>query len=146
LIDVFRDVHKHKPNAKLLLLGDGPLQDKIRQKVEAIGISESVIFAGLQKDSAPFYSAMDIFTFPSLWEGLPLTLVEAQYNGLTCMVSENVTEEVGISPQLMYIPLTDKMWTRHLVMCNCRVKREYKILSEKYNINYATDNLRRLYE
>ena len=146
LIDVFYEVHKQNPRTKLLLLGNGPLQDKIRQKVASLGLTESVIFAGLQKDPAPFYSAMDIFCFPSLWEGLPLTLVEAQYNGLICMVSENVTEEVGISPQLMYIPLTDKMWTRHLGMCNCRVKCEYKILSEKYNINYATDNLRRLYE
>lgn len=146
LIDIFCEVRKQKLNAKLLLLGDGPLQDKTRQKVVSLGLTESVIFAGLQKDPAPFYSAMDIFCFPSLWEGLPLTLVEAQYNGLICMVSEKVTEEVGISPQLMYIPLTDKMWTRHLGMCNCRVKCEYKILSEKYNINYATDNLRRLYE
>ena len=146
LIDVFYEVHKQNPRTKLLLLGNGPLQDKIRQKVESLGLTKSVIFAGLQKDPAPFYSAMDTFCFPSLWEGLPLTLVEAQYNGLICMVSEKVTEEVGISPKLMYIPLTDKMWIRHLGMCNCRVKSEYKILNEKYNINYVTDNLRRLYE
>ncbi|MBO4232042.1 MAG: glycosyltransferase, partial [Bacteroidales bacterium] len=70
LIDVFNEIHMQKPNARLLLLGDGPLQEKIRQKVDALGLAESVIFAGLQKDPASFYSAMDVFAFPSLWEGL----------------------------------------------------------------------------
>ena len=65
LIDVFAELHKRKVNAKLLLLGDGPLQEVIRQKVETLGLAELVVFAGLQKDPAPFYSAMDVFVFPS---------------------------------------------------------------------------------
>ena len=107
LIDVFSEVRLQKPNAKLLLLGDGPLQEKIRQKVETLGLAESVVFAGLQKNPAPFYSAMDVFAFPSLWEGLPLTLVEAQYSGLPCVVSENVTREVVVTENV-YLLKTNK--------------------------------------
>lgn len=114
LIDVFSEVHKQKPNAKLLLLGDGPLQEKIREKTEILDIAESVVFAGLQKDPAPFYSAMDVFAFPSLWEGLPLTLVEAQYSGLPCMVSEHVTKEVEISSRLKCLPLIAEEWTKKI--------------------------------
>ncbi len=67
LIDFFAEFHKRTANAKLLLLGEGPLQEHIKQKVESLGLANAVIFAGLQKDVAPFYSAMDVFAFPSLW-------------------------------------------------------------------------------
>ena len=145
LIDVFSKVHKQKSNAKLLLLGDGPLQEKIRQKVESLDLAESVVFAGLQKEPAPFYSAMDVFCFPSLWEGLPLTLVEAQYSGLSCMLSENVTKEVEISSQLKYLPLVDEKWKENLFVCFCRTRNECENLGRDYNINYTVKILRELY-
>lgn len=107
LIDVFAELHKQRANAKLLLLGEGPLQEPIKQKVESLGLTNTVIFAGLQKDVAPFYSAMDAFAFPSLWEGLPLTLVEAQYAGLPCIVSKNVTNAVAITDSIDFLPLDD---------------------------------------
>ena len=146
LVDVFRDVRQQKPNAKLLLLGDGPLQEKIRQKVETLGIAESVIFAGLQKDTAPFYSAMDVFVFPSLWEGLPLTLVEAQYAGLPCVVSENVTSEVFVSN--IYDRLNDfksKIWMSSIV-CFESVNRSSEVQSSKYDINVRYGELKKIYE
>ena len=146
LIDVFSELHKQKPNAKLLLLGDGPLQEKIRQKTEILGVAESVIFAGLQKEPAPFYSAMDVFAFPSLWEGLPLTLVEAQYSGLTCLVSKNVTKEVDISSRLKYLPLIAEKWMENLFLSVCRTMGECENLGQNYNINYTVKILRELYE
>ena len=119
LIDVFKEVCKQKPNAKLLLLGDGPSQDKIRQKVDFWGIAEAVVFSGLQKDPAPFYSAMDVFCFPSLWEGLPLTLVEAQYSGLPCVVSGNITKEIFITDSVYSLSITDvEPWRKKLNSLN----------------------------
>lgn len=126
LIDVFGEVHKQKPNAKLLLLGDGPLQEKIKSKVESLGLAEAVIFAGLQKEPAPFYSTMDVFAFPSLWEGLPLTLVEAQYSGLPCFVSEYITKEAGISPKTECLPLDLSLWVSRI----SSLKSESCILQE----------------
>lgn len=147
LIDVFSEVCKQKSNAKLLLLGDGPLQEKIRQKTEALGLEGSVIFAGLQKDSAPFYSAMDVFAFPSLWEGLPLTLVEAQYAGLPCVVSENVTKEVNVSSIIRCLQMQKKMWIESLFEISENEIRKTELpLNDKYDINVTIGMLRKLYE
>lgn len=147
LIDVFAEVRKQKMNAKLLLLGEGPLQDKIRQKVESLGLAEAVIFAGLQKEPAPFYSVMDVFAFPSLWEGLPLTLVEAQYSGLPCVVSENVTKEVDVSSNIEYLQMQKKLWIKSLLETSENKIRKTKLpQSEKYDINVTARILRNIYE
>ncbi|MBQ7079364.1 MAG: glycosyltransferase [Fibrobacter sp.] len=146
LIDVFSEVHKQKPNAKLLLLGDGPLQEKIREKTEILGIAESVIFAGLQKEPAPFYSAMDVFAFPSLWEGLPLTLVEAQYSGLPCVVSENVTKEITISEY--YVPIKVfclKIWAKTLEN-KFTTNRMFTVNSSNFDISRTFGHLKKIYE
>ena len=147
LIDVFSEVRKQKPNAKLLLLGDGPLQEKIRQKVGSLGLAEAVVFAGLQKDPAPFYSAMDVFAFPSLWEGLPLTLVEAQYSGLPCVVSENVTKEVEISSKLKYLPLTAEQWTIKIDSLHFVNPRNQMIVNnDRFDIRFCYKMLESLYQ
>ena len=144
LIDIFAELHKRKANVKLLLLGDGPLQEHIKQKVKSLGSSNSVIFAGLQKDVAPFYSAMDVFAFPSLWEGLPLTLVEAQYNGLCCFVSERVTKEARISPKTECLPLDLSSWISRISSLN----GENRILQEPssdYDITKQLPILKAIY-
>ena len=149
LIDVFSAVLKQKSNAKLLLLGDGPLQEKIRQKVEMLRISESVVFAGLQKDPAPFYSAMDVFLFPSLWEGLPLTLVEAQYNGLYCLISSSISRESSITQNVNYLPIDDVgLWVQLIVNRNGRdcLSNTLTIENECFDIKYCTENLEKIYQ
>ena len=148
LIDVFKAVCKQKPNAKLLLLGDGPLQDKIRQKVASLGISESVLFAGLQKDPAPFYSSMDAFAFPSLWEGLPLTLVEAQYSGLPCVVSGNITKEIFITDSVYSLSITDvEPWRKKLNSLNDFQNRIIpQIKNRRFDIRNCYKMLESLYQ
>ena len=147
LIDVFYEIHKQKSNAKLLLLGDGPLQEKIRQKIEILGIAEFVIFAGLQKNSAPFYSATDVFVFPSLWEGLPLTLVESQYSGLPCVVSGNITKEIFITDRVYPLPIDDiKPWCEKLGLMELVVNREQpQIKSGRFDIRNCYKMLESLY-
>ena len=146
LIDVFKEVCKQKPNAKLLLLGDGPLQDNIRQKVASLGISESVLFAGLQKDPAPFYSAMDVFCFPSLWEGLGIVLLEAQYNGLPCVVSEGVPREAKISSLLTYLSFDIDDWLKNICLSKNLERNNIEIICKKYDIRYSVEKLRTLYD
>lgn len=148
LIDVFSELLKHKSNAKLLLLGDGPLQEKNRQRVENLGIADAVVFAGLQKDPAPFYSAMDVFAFPSLWEGLPLTLVEAQYSGLPCVVSKNVTKEVLITNNIHLLPLDDiESWLKKITpQVTKRNSKDSQIITDQYDINACYKLLEKIYE
>ena len=134
LIDVFAELHKQRANSKLLLLGDGPLQEHIEQKVETLGLTESVIFAGLQKDPAPFYSAMDVFAFPSLWEGLGIVLLEAQYNGLPCIVSSVVPEEVNISNKILYKQNNIILWCNNIPNLS-NLSRMNEIQNKSYDIN-----------
>lgn len=148
LIDVFAEFHKQKANAKLLLLGDGPLQEHIKQKVETLGLADSVIFAGLQKNVAPFYSAMDVFAFPSLWEGFPLTLVEAQYAGLPCVVNENVTRNVAITDSIRFLSLDDiDSWSRKICPIEQRNgSRQLEIKSRTFDIRFCYKALESLYQ
>jgi glycosyltransferase EpsF len=148
LIDVFAELHKQRANARLLLLGDGPLQEHIKQKVESLSLANTVIFAGLQKDVASFYSAMDAFAFPSLWEGLPLTLVEAQYAGLPCIVSKNVTNDVAITDSIDFLPLDGiGSWSEKICSLEQRnVSRQPEIRSGKFDIRSCYKSLESLYQ
>ena len=144
LIDVFAEVRKQKSNAKLLLLGDGPLQDKIRQKVDDLGLADVIIFAGLQKDAAPFYNAMDVFCFPSHWEGLGIVLLEAQYNGLHCIASDIVPREVNISEEIQYKKINCMDWVSSV----CRhenIRHACKIVNSDFDINIQYAHLKQLY-
>lgn len=148
LIDIFAELHKQMANAKLLLLGKGPLQEHIQQKVEKLGLSRCVIFAGLQRDPASFYTAMDVFCFPSLWEGLPLTLVEAQYSGLPCVMSDAVPRETAITDKVFTLSIDDvKPWCEKLSALNVAVDRENPLIkSERFDIRKCYGMLKSLYQ
>lgn len=147
LIDVFAEILKWNPSTKLLLLGNGPLQERIKQKIEVIGGSKSVIFAGLQKFTTPFYSAMDVFCLPSLREALGIVLLEAQCNGLACVASDCVPAEASISSNITFLPLQKELWVETLSEMNENRGRKLKLLqNDKYDINKNVEILRALYE
>ena len=97
LIDLFCEVHKKHDNTMLLLIGEGELKKDMEQKVAGYGLEKNVIFAGVRKDIPALLSAMDLFAFPSLYEGMPNTVIEAQATGLKCLISDTITKEVCIT-------------------------------------------------
>lgn len=105
LIAMFRELRKKVPNAVLLLLGDGALMEEMKALVDKVGLRDSVRFMGVIRDCAPYYQAMDAFVLPSLYEALPLTGIEAQCAGLPCLFSENVSNEVKLDAQAMFLPI-----------------------------------------
>lgn len=105
LIDVFADVRKHDPNAVLLLVGDGERRPEIQAAIAETHLEKAVILAGVRSNVWDFYQAMDVFVFPSVYEGLPVSLVEAQAAGLPCCVSSNVPRDSAITDLVEYIPL-----------------------------------------
>lgn len=107
LVDIFVEYHKIDPQSCMLLVGDGPEIEEIQHKVFDYNLADAVIFIGQRNDVERLYNAMDIFIFPSLWEGLPLTLVEAQASGLPCIVSANVTRDVACTETVIYKDLSD---------------------------------------
>lgn len=98
LLEVFARLRKRIPRARLLLVGTGGLMEETRQRAAQLGVERAVIFAGSQAAVAEYYMAMDFFVFPSIFEGLPGSVIEAQAAGLRCLVSDSVTPEVLITP------------------------------------------------
>ncbi|MEG1848710.1 MAG: glycosyltransferase family 1 protein [Lachnospiraceae bacterium] len=97
LIEIFSEIVKKQDNAVLLLLGEGELMEQVREQAEAYGVLDRVIFAGSHGNISEYYQAMDYFVFPSHFEGLPGTVVEAQAAGLPCLLSDTITKEVCVT-------------------------------------------------
>lgn len=106
LLEFFRKIVDKKPNVKLLLLGDGDLRDEISRQVTQLGLDGHVLMLGVRGNVEDYFSAMDCMVLPSLHEGLPVVVVEAQANGLRCLVADTVTKEVRLSQLVEYLPIS----------------------------------------
>lgn len=104
LVDVFKKYHEKKPDSKLLLIGIGPLENQIKDKIRKLDLVDSVIFLGQRDDINKLYSVMDIFCLPSLYEGLPVVGVESQAAGLPIIFSNGVSHEAIISKNAKIVP------------------------------------------
>ncbi|ASK63727.1 glycosyl transferase family 1 [Virgibacillus phasianinus] len=118
LLEVFANVNKEIPNSVLLLVGDGPLRPRIIEKVNELNLQKNVKLLGVREDIDALLQAFDLFVFPSLHEGLPVTLIEAQGSGLPCLISNSITKEVDMGVGLVeFLPITDKdIWQTKI--CN----------------------------
>ena len=104
-VEIFNAVYEKNPQAKLLIVGTGDLLVEVQQKIADLNISKQVIIAGMRSDVYKIYSALDVLIMPSLFEGLPLTAIEAQCSGLNCLFSDKITQEVAISDLANFIAL-----------------------------------------
>jgi glycosyltransferase involved in cell wall biosynthesis len=107
LLEVAAAVFARDPRARLLLVGDGELIPEIEARARELRIADRVVFAGATPDVPALMRAMDVFVFPSRYEGLGLVLLEAQASGLPCVLAEGLPDEVDIVEDLIYrLPLT----------------------------------------
>ena len=105
LVEIYAEIAKQQPDSRLLLVGKGKLEDRVRQRAEELGVTDRVIFAGVRSDIPRVLSAMDVFVFPSLYEGMPNTVIEAQSTGLPCIIADTITREADITGLVEYLPL-----------------------------------------
>lgn len=147
IIELFSEYSRHHRHCKLLLVGNGPLQAEIQNLVNQKGLGDKVIFAGLQKDVVGFYGAMDVLLLPSTREAFPMTLVEAQYNGLPCVVSVAVPRETSITDNVFSLPIDDvKPWCEKLSSLNVGANREnLQIKSGRFDIRKCYKMLEQIY-
>lgn len=119
LIRVFQEIRKKNKRAQLLLIGGGQKQAEIEELVSQQGLSACVHFLGIQKRPELFYQAMDVFLFPSLWEGLPVGVVEAQASGLPCVVSDVITKQVCLTDLVFSVSLRSSAeeWADVVLRC-----------------------------
>lgn len=121
LIDIFSALHKIRPDSELWLVGGGELKDElknqIRQKVDALGLHDSVRFLGVRSDVNRIMQGMDAFVLPSLFEGLPVTMIEAQSAGLPCTISDRVPQQCNVSGDVQIVPLdaAPEQWAARII-------------------------------
>ena len=117
LIDIFNEYHKKNKKIILLLIGQGPKEEEIKEKVNNLNLSDSVVFLGQREDANELYQAMDLFLFPSLYEGLGMVLIEAQASGLPCVCSTEVPKIAKVTENLYFISLSNssKDWANSIL-------------------------------
>lgn len=155
MIDMLSSIVSQEKRAVLCLVGPKEgLYEQIQAKVQAKGLEEHVYFAGKQKDIPAYLSAMDVFLFPSLFEGVPFALIEAQANGLPCILSDAVSEEAVVFPETvkrLSLETDDNHWAQTLLQISKAGRMDsdliQKCLEERhFDIVKEAQHLKRLYE
>ena len=144
LVDVFSDIVK-KQNAKLIMIGTGEQFSSIQDKVERLKLSDKAIMTGVRADIADLLQAMDVFVFPSTYEGLPMVLIEAQAAGLPCLVSDKVSIECKKTDLVYQFPLDSSVesWADKALELSS-IEREDKSFEIKQSGYDITENAVRL--
>lgn len=134
LLKVFKGILEKNSKSILLIIGDGELKEEINTKIKDLNLKGKVYMMGSREDVDNILQAVDVFLFPSFWEGLPVAVVEAEASGLPCILSESVTEEVKLLPNLKYLPINqgEGVWVNYILnMKKNRLKEASEIVRSK---------------
>ena len=149
LIDVFYEIQKRKDNAILLIVGKGPLENELKEKVSNLGIDNKVYFLGNRKDIERIYQGMDVFVLPSLFEGLGIVAIEAQVSGLPVIASTGVAKEANITNNIRNIDLSEPIDVWVEAICKTKVNNRKSIedivRKSKFNIKNNVKFLQEFY-
>jgi glycosyltransferase involved in cell wall biosynthesis len=151
LIKVFKAYYDIQPRSVLLLVGDGPLVGEAKELANDLGIGDYIHFLGVRKDIPDLLDAMDFFLLPSLYEGFPISAVEAQTSGLRCLISDRVPHDIQISDDLTFIPIDNGVqpWCDALLASNITSDREHaykRVVDQGYDITEMASYVERFYE
>lgn len=148
LIKAFAQAHAKTPSLFLLCLGEGELLEYLRSLVNKFGIEDNTLFMEWQENVEDYLQGMDLFCLPSRFEGLPISVIEAQTAGVKCLISDNVTKEVKITDLVKFLPLSETEWVEELAGCRIDVDRhrqDENIAKAGYDIQRAAKRLEALY-
>lgn len=149
LIRIFSEFCKIEPNAKLLLVGTGNGMSNTKNLCKVLSIEDKVIFAGSRSDVGTIMSAMDVFCFPSIFEGLGNVLIEAQANGIACLVSDIIPDEAAILPSYRTLSLScnANKWAVTLSMMSSKRTSDAfaKVTAAGFNIVEEAKKVERIY-
>ena len=147
ILSAFAEVAKRREDAALLLVGDGELESDVRAKVEELGLSERVVFAGAHKDVENMYQAMDVFLFPSRYEGFGMAMIEAQAGGLACVASDVVPEDTNADGRAVYLPLgeSNEAWAETILNMPARTEDNINFVKQKFGAEATVKRLQEIY-
>lgn len=149
LLELFAEIHKKNKKSKLLIVGDGELRNEIERKIVDLDIKADVILTGSRSDVPELLMAADCFLFPSNWEGLPVTVVEAQASGLPCLISDKVTRDVNVTSLVKYLPINSGVepWVETVDSLNYERKNVLEFICDSgFDISTTAKWLVRFYE
>ena len=151
ILEIYKRIVQNHKNTVLLLVGNGELEEEIKSKAAQLGIDNNIMFLGARDDVNELLQAMDVFLFPSHYEGLPVILIEAQSAGLPCLVSDAVTNEVQITDLVEFISLHKS--TDYWVDAVLKYSKDYErkntfntIKNAGYEVRSSVKNIQELYE
>lgn len=149
ILRVFAALCRRRQDAALLLVGDGELEADVRRMAQELEIADRVVFAGAMQDVERAYQAMDVFLFPSRYEGFGMAVVEAQASGLACVASDVVPEETNASGRVTYLPLRapDTVWAEAVLSAPARETdgRSAETVKALYDIQSVAQTLCEIY-
>lgn len=151
ILDTFAELHRINAKTHLVLVGDGEWHDLVVNKIKSLGLTENVTLTGSIPNPQDWYQAFDLFFMPSLWEGLPVTGVEAQASDLPCVFSSAVTQEVALTDKTEFISLDQprEYWVCRLndIIMHLTPRRDMTstITQKHYNIKEEAKYLQNLY-
>lgn len=150
LLKIFKEISLQDATAILLLVGDGELKNSLIAQIKHLGIEDNVIFLGVREDVNELLQAMDIFVFPSLYEGFGIATIEAQAVGLKCFFSDKVPSVTNITPNANYISLelTAKNWADKILASKkySRISYTKQVIEHGYEIKATTNELTNFYK
>ena len=147
LLEIFEKIRSMNENTVLMLVGKGELETDIRAKAEKLGLADHIIFTGVRSDVPQLLSAMDVFVFPSLYEGMPNTVIEAQATGLPCVIADTITREANITGLVAYLPLGGpEIWAEKALesVVAQRADTTQAVVVNKYNIESVVEDFVKL--
>ena len=149
LIEIFYQIYKKKKDTKLILIGSGSLENKIREQVQKCGLEERVLFLGNIRDTKSAYSAMDIFVLPSRFEGLPVVAIEAQVAGLPCVFSSTIDKSCDLTGLIQFcdLEMDDQYWANIILEWHKSYNKNYdrSHLEDEYDIKKKVYLLQQYY-
>lgn len=150
ILDVFKSVHESNSNTILMLIGDGELRPKIEKKIILLGLVDSVIMTGAVSRVYDYLQAIDLFIFPSLFEGLGMSIIEAQAAGLKCIASDKIPKEAKITDLVEFLPLSQEadLWAEKILNTGNRYERrnvQSQVRLAGYDVKIASKWLENFY-
>lgn len=147
IVDIIEMLKKQNVNFVFWWLGNGDLDDEIKMYANSKNVADKIKFFGATDDIYKYYSALDMFLLPSFYEGLPVVGIEAQINGLLCMFSTNISEEVKLNNNVFFLNINNpSIWYDNILSKECyeHINVRYDDI-KKYNIDDSAEDLKKIY-
>ena len=139
ILKIFKHIVEEKPKSALLIVGEGERKENIKKEIHRLGLNDNVYMLGIRDDVEKIYCASDAFLMPSLYEGLPVTGIEAQASGIKCFFSDTITREVELTKNATFLSLDElpHIWAKKILKTAQNYDRKYddSVLNTDFNID-----------